>query len=159
MLYGLQVRRQILELTSSRDHDLTLTLDVLIDAAFTVLTATFRVLFVFIVLSHDRRRVVYVNVTCHPTAAWTRQQIREAFPWDQPPRYLLRDRDAIYGSDFGHRLRGFGIVERAIVAADLRSYLDYSHRRRTHLSLDKDAPEPRPIQPPECGAVIERARV
>jgi transposase InsO family protein len=78
---------------------------------FTVPTATFRVLFVLIVLSHDRRRVAYVNVTCHPTAAWTRQQIREAFPWDQTPRYLLRDRDAIYGSDFGHRLRGFGIEE------------------------------------------------
>jgi hypothetical protein len=78
---------------------------------FIVPTATFRVLFVLSVLSHDRRLVVYVNVTCHPTAAWTRQQIREAFPWDQMPRYLLRDRDAIYGSDFGHRLRGFGIQE------------------------------------------------
>jgi putative transposase len=53
---------------------------------FTVPTATFRVLFVLVILSHDRRRVVHVNVTDHPTAAWTRQQIREAFPWDQAPR-------------------------------------------------------------------------
>ena len=56
---------------------------------FTVPTATFRVLFVLIILSHNHRRVVYVNVTDHPTVAWTRQQIREAFPDDCAPRYLL----------------------------------------------------------------------
>ena len=55
---------------------------------------TVRVLFVFVVLSHDRRRVVHFNVTEHPTEEWTAQQIREAFPWDQAPRYLIRDRDA-----------------------------------------------------------------
>ena len=64
---------------------------------FTVPTATFRVLFVFVVLAHDRRRIVHVNVTAHPTAAWTAQQLREAWPWDTAPRFLLRDRDAIYG--------------------------------------------------------------
>jgi len=55
--------------------------------------------------------VVHLSVTDHPTAAWTRQQIREAFPWVRAPQYLLRDRDAIYGLDFGHTLRGFGIED------------------------------------------------
>ena len=57
---------------------------------FTVPTATFRVLFVFVVLSHERRRVVHFGVTEHPTEEWTMQQMREAFPWDQAPRYVLR---------------------------------------------------------------------
>ena len=65
---------------------------------FTVSTATFRALFVFVVLSHDRRRIVHLNVTAHPTAAWTLQQIREAWPWDTAPRFVIRDRDAVYGS-------------------------------------------------------------
>jgi len=64
---------------------------------FIVPTATFRILFVLVILSHDRRRVVHVNVTDHPTAAWTRQQIREAFPDQTVPAYLIRDRDGIYG--------------------------------------------------------------
>ena len=66
---------------------------------FTVPTATFRVLFVFLVLGHDRRRVLHFNLTEHPTAVWTGQQIREAFPVDTAPRFLLRDRDGIYGDD------------------------------------------------------------
>ena len=66
---------------------------------FIVPTALFRVLFVFVVLSHDRRRVMHFNVTEHPTEAWTAQQIREAFPWDEAPRYLIRDRDAIFGKE------------------------------------------------------------
>ena len=53
---------------------------------FTVPTAAFRVLFVFVVLSHERRRMVHFGVTEHPTQEWTRQQTREAFPWDQAPR-------------------------------------------------------------------------
>src|SRR5580692_4455693 len=68
---------------------------------FVVPTATFRVLFVFVVLSHARRRVLHFQVTAHPSQDWTMQQIREAFPWDQGCRYLLRDRDAIYGDDAG----------------------------------------------------------
>jgi hypothetical protein len=64
---------------------------------FTVPTATFRHLFCLIVLSHDRRKVVHFNVTVHPTAACTARQIVEAFPEDTVPRYLLRDRDQIYG--------------------------------------------------------------
>jgi len=67
---------------------------------FTVPTATFRVLFVFVVLSHDRRRIVHLNVTAHPTAAWTAQQLREAWPWASAPRFILRDRDTINGSEF-----------------------------------------------------------
>jgi hypothetical protein len=60
------------------------------------------VLFVFVVLSHERRRVLHFGVTEHPTQEWTMQQMREAFPWDQAPRFVLRDRDAIYGTDFIH---------------------------------------------------------
>jgi putative transposase len=60
---------------------------------FVVPTATCRLLFVLVILAHDRRRVVHTAVTAHPTAAWTAQQFREAFPWDQAPRYLIRDRD------------------------------------------------------------------
>jgi hypothetical protein len=63
----------------------------------TVPTLTRKVLFVFFILAHDRRRIVHVNVTAHPTTQWTARQIVEAFPWDTAPRYLLRDRDAIYG--------------------------------------------------------------
>jgi putative transposase len=69
---------------------------------FTVPTIRFQVLYVFLVLAHDRRRIVHCNVTAHPTAEWTGQQLREAFPFDQLPRNLLRDRDAI----FGHAFRG-----------------------------------------------------
>ena len=78
---------------------------------FTVPTATFRVLFVFVVLSQDRRRIVHVNVTAHPTAAWTAQQLREAWPWDTAPRFIIRDRDAIYGSDPQRTVQRMGIEE------------------------------------------------
>jgi transposase InsO family protein len=78
---------------------------------FTVPTAIFKVLFVFIMLAHDRRRIVHVNVTEHPTAKWTAQQMVEAFPWDEAPRYLLRDRDAIYGMPFQQRVDNMGIEE------------------------------------------------
>jgi putative transposase len=78
---------------------------------FTVPTATFRVLFVFVVLSHDRRRIVHVNVTAHPTAAWTAQQLREAWPWDTAPRFVIRDRDAIYGLDPRRTLQQMGVED------------------------------------------------
>ena len=155
---------------------------------FTVPTATFRVLFVFVVLAHHRRRVVHFNVTEHPTALWTGQQMVEAFPEDTAPRYLLRDRDKIYGRDFRERIRSLSIeevlsapaspwqrayVERLIgsirrdcldhviilgerhLRTILKSYLEYYHRSRTHLALAKDTPEPRAVQPPELGAVVE----
>jgi putative transposase len=63
------------------------------------------------VLSHDRRRIVHFNVTEHPTADWTAQQIREAFPWDEAPRYLIRDRDAIFGQDLVATTKAMGIEE------------------------------------------------
>ena len=74
-------------------------------------TIRFRMLYVFIILSHAHRRVVHFNVTANPTAEWTAQQIVEAFPWDTAPRYLLRDRDSIYGEWFRRRVQSMGIEE------------------------------------------------
>jgi transposase InsO family protein len=78
---------------------------------FTVHTIWFEVLFVFVVLAHDRRRIVHFNVTAHPTAEWTAQQIVEAFPFDSAPQYLLRDRDRIYGYEFCRQVEMMGIKE------------------------------------------------
>jgi transposase InsO family protein len=78
---------------------------------FTVPTATFQILFVFIVLSPERRRLIHFNVTAHPTAAWTAQQIVEAFPWDTALRYVIRDRDKIYDLKFRNRIKGMGIKD------------------------------------------------
>jgi putative transposase len=78
---------------------------------FTVPTIRFQVLNVSLVLAHDRRRIVHINVTAHPTAEWTEQQLREAFLFDQLTRYLLRDRDAIFGQDFREQVRDMGIRE------------------------------------------------
>jgi putative transposase len=78
---------------------------------FVVATLTFRLLFVFVVLRHDRRELLHVNVTDHPTAGWTARQLVEAFPDDTAPKYLLRDRDAIYGEEFVRRVKGVGIRE------------------------------------------------
>jgi transposase InsO family protein len=78
---------------------------------FTVPTLTGRVLFVLVVLSHQRRRIVHVNVTAHPTAIWSAQQVVDAFPDDTAPRWLHRDRDRIYGDTFQRRLAGMGISE------------------------------------------------
>ena len=76
---------------------------------FTVPTVTGRILFVFVVLLHHRRRIVHFNVTEHPTAAWTAQQVVEAFPDRTAPRWLLRDHDAIYDEAFRQRVAGMGI--------------------------------------------------
>jgi transposase InsO family protein len=78
---------------------------------FIVPTVTYKVLFVLLILTHQRRRVVHFNVTEHPTAAWTAQQVVDAFPWDEAPRYLLRDRDHIYGASFRQRVGHMGIEE------------------------------------------------
>src|SRR5713101_1863001 len=154
---------------------------------FVVPTATFRVLYVFVVLLHHRRRVVHFNVTDSPTAAWTAQQIVEAFPDDSAPRYLLRDRDGIYGGEFRQRVKGMGLAEvltarrspwqnpfaervigtfrrelldHVIVLNEghlrrhLRSYLRYYHGSRTHLALEKDAPEPRAVELPAHGRIV-----
>jgi transposase InsO family protein len=159
---------------------------------FMVPTATFRVLFVFVILAHDRRRPVHFAVTSHPTAEWTAQQLLQAFPWDTAPRFLLRDRDCNYGQVFRETAAGLGIEELLcaprspwqnayaerligsirrecldhVIILDekglrrvLRSYFEYYTHSRTHLSLDKDAPIARAVQPPELGKVVELPEV
>jgi transposase InsO family protein len=154
---------------------------------FTVPTLRFQILYVFLVLAHDRRRILHFNVTAHSTAECTAQQLREAFPFDQGPRYLLRDRDAIFGDNFREQVRDLGIrevlcaprspwqrayIERVIgsirrecldhvivfeeasLRRTLAGYFQYYHGTRTHISLGKDSPQPRPIQPPEMGRVV-----
>jgi putative transposase len=149
---------------------------------FVVPTATCRLLFVLVLLAHDRRRIVHIAVTDHPTAAWTAQQLREAFPWNNAPKYLLRDRDHAFAA-----VKGIGVqeivmaprspwqnayVERFIgsvrrecldhviilTAAGLRrvltEYIAYYTRTRTHLGLNKDAPVTRPVASSTAGCVI-----
>jgi transposase InsO family protein len=155
---------------------------------FTVPTAGLRVLFVLVVLAHHRRRVVHFNVTEHPTAHWTAQQIVDAFPYDSAPSYLLRDRDQVYGEQFRHRVKGMRIEEvltaphspwqnpfaerligsirreclnHVLVLGEshlrriLARYFRYYHGARTHLTLDKDAPDGRPVELPEAGRIVE----
>jgi transposase InsO family protein len=81
---------------------------------FVVPTVTFRLLYVLVVMNHARRKVVHFNITDSPTAAWTAQQIVHAFPYDTAPKYLLRDRDSIYGSAFVQRVDGMGIKQKLI---------------------------------------------
>ena len=154
---------------------------------FTVPNLRFQILYVFLVLAHDRRRILHFGVTAHPTAEWTAQQLRNAFPWDTTPRYLLRDRDRIFGNDFTRQVEEMGIrevlsaprspwqrayVERVIgtirrecldhvivfneasLHRHVRSFVAYYHESRTHLSLGKDSPEPRAVQPPERGRIV-----
>ena len=78
---------------------------------FTVPTATFRLIYVFLVLDNARRKILHFNVTDSPTARWTGQQMVEAFPWDTAPKYLIRDRDGIYGFDFSRRVASMGIEQ------------------------------------------------
>jgi transposase InsO family protein len=78
---------------------------------FTVPTIRFEILYVFVVLAHERRQIVHFAVTAHPTAEWTAQQLREAFPWDSAPQYLLRDRDRIFGQDFVDQVKAMGVKQ------------------------------------------------
>ena len=78
---------------------------------FTVPTIRFQILYVFLVLAHERRRILHFNVTAHPTAEWTAQQLRNVFPWDSAPRYLLRDRDRIFGRDFTQQVQDMGMKQ------------------------------------------------
>jgi putative transposase len=159
---------------------------------FTVPTARLRILFVLVVLAHHRRRVVHFNVTEHPTAHWTAQQIVGAFPDESAPAYLLRDRDQVYGRPFRHRVKGMGIEEiltapqspwqnpfaerligsirreclnHVLVLGErhlrriLTHYFAYYHRARTHLALDKDAPDLRPIELPAAGQIVQLPEV
>ena len=161
---------------------------------FTVPTATFNILFVLVILRHCRRKVVHFNVTSNPSAQWTAQQVLEAFPWDTAPKYLMRDRDSIYGVFFRNRVKNMGIkevisaprspwqnpfIERMIGSIRrectdhvivlnqshlkniLCAYFQYYHNDRTHLSLGKDTPNGRPIQPRPVGKckIIDLPRI
>jgi putative transposase len=154
---------------------------------FTVPTVTFRVLYVFIILRHDRRQIVHFNVTTNPHAEWTAQQIVQAFPYEEAPRFLIRDRDGIYGDYFKERVKDMGIEEvpiapqspwqnpyceravgsirrdcldHVIVLGErhlhriLSEYFDYYHNSRCHLSLDRNSPTPRDVEPPSLGKVV-----
>jgi transposase InsO family protein len=83
---------------------------------FVVPTIGFNLLYVLVIVRLARRELVWLNVTAHPTAEWIAQQITEAFPWTQTPRYLIRDRDAIYGAAVTRRLRAMGIRDKPIAA-------------------------------------------
>ena len=157
-----------------------------------VRTVSFRLLFVFVVVGHHRRQAIHFNVTTHPTAEWTARQIAEAFPWDSAPRYLLHDRDCIYGAAFHQRVGEMGILEvlsaprspwqnayaerligslrrecldhimifnESSLKRILKTYFEYYEHSRTHLSLEKDAPSSRAVQPPELGRVMELPQV
>ena len=159
---------------------------------FTVPTIHFQVLHVFLVLAHERRRIVHFAVTAHPTAEWTAHQLREAFPWETAPRYLLRDRDRIFGYEFVNQVKAMGIqqvlsaprspwqrayIERLIgsirrecldhfivfnertLKRHLSAYVAYYHTTRTHLALQKDCPETRPVQPVERGPIVSLPEV
>ena len=102
---------------------------------FTVPTATFGVLFGFLVLAHDRRRVLHFNVTANPTAEWTARQVVQAFPEETAPRYLVRDRDRIYGGPF-RRMLEILRVEEVVTAA--RSPWQNAHVERVIGSLRRE---------------------
>jgi putative transposase len=78
---------------------------------FTVPTIRFQILYVFLVLAHERRRILHFAVTAHPTAEWTAQRLREAFPWHSAPQHLLRDRDRIFGHQFVEQVKARGIKQ------------------------------------------------
>src|SRR5271157_4824143 len=145
---------------------------------FVVPTIGFNLLYAFVVVRLARRDLVWINVTAYPTAEWIAQQITEAFPWNEAPRYLIRDRDGIYDTIVRRRLRAMGIRDKPISAGSpwqncfaerligsirrecvnhvvafgeqhlrrvLRCYVGYYNEARTHRSLNKDAPIPRPV--------------
>jgi transposase InsO family protein len=84
---------------------------------FVVPTIGFNLLYAFVILRLDRRHLVWINVTTNPTAEWIAHQITEAFPWDEAPRYLIRDRDRIYGAVVTRRLRAMGIRDKPTASA------------------------------------------
>jgi putative transposase len=153
---------------------------------FVVATVTYRLLFVLVILAHERRRVVHVAITDHPTSAWTAQQLRNAFPNEECPSYLLHDRDAAFTGvavtiaamqihdvvtaprspwQNPYVERFIGSIRRecldhviVLSAGGLQQVVQdcvtYYMRSRTHLSLDKDSPTPRPMMPPAVGRIV-----
>jgi putative transposase len=102
---------------------------------FVAVSASFRLLYVMIILAHDRRKIVRFDVTQHPTAGWLSRQVTEAFPWDTAPRFLLRDRDRSYGAQFSKRVKAMGITE--LVTAQ-RSPWQNAHVERVIGSIRRD---------------------
>ena len=84
---------------------------------FVVPTISFDLLYAFVIVRLGRRDLVWINVTSHPTAEWIARQLTEAFPWSTPPRYLIRDRDRIYGSIVARRMRAMGIRDKPTAPA------------------------------------------
>jgi putative transposase len=126
---------------------------------FTVPTAMFRVLHVFLVIRHGRRDVVRCSVTTSPTAAWVAQQLRETFPFELAPRFLIFDRDAIFSAGLTATIRSMlmeptrtsyrspwqnGVAER-FVGTVRQELLDHV-ADRTHLGVGKDSPSGRPVE-------------
>jgi transposase InsO family protein len=143
---------------------------------FVVRTISFKLLYGLVVLNHARRRVVRIAVTSNPTAEWIAGQVTEAFPWNEAPRYLIRDRDGSFGTAYTRRIRAMGIRDHPVAAHSpwqnghverligsirrecldhvvvfgeahlrriLKAFAAYYNEIRTHLSLDKDAPNSR----------------
>jgi transposase InsO family protein len=151
-------------------------------------TATFRLLYVLVIVHHDRRRVLHCNVTEHPTSTWVSQQLREAFPEETAPKYFLMDNYSIFSTQVTCTVESFGtkvirtgfqspwmngvcerligsirreLLDHVIVLSEnhlrrlIRSFLDYYHDDRTHLTLGKDCPAPRTVTPrPSHGAKV-----
>ena len=150
---------------------------------FTVPTITFGVLYCFFIISHDRRRILHVNVTKHPTSAWITQQLREAFPFETSFKYLIFDRDQKFGFEVIAAVKATRIIFKRtsfrnpwvgscrrdlldqIVALNerhlkrlLSEYVRYHHEDRTHLGLEKGTPEGR-IRSAASGRVLSQERL
>ena len=144
-----------------------------------VRTISFKLLYGLVILCHARRRLVRIAVTSNPTAEWIAGQVTEAFPWDEAPSHLIRDRDGAFGTAYTRRIRAMGIRDHPVAARSpwqnghverligsirrecldhlvvfgeahlrriLKTYATYYNEVRTHLSLDKDAPNSRRSQ-------------
>ncbi|MDP2036118.1 MAG: integrase core domain-containing protein [Ignavibacteria bacterium] len=145
----------------------------------TVPTISYKLLYVLVFLSHERRKIIHINVTAHPTVEWSTQQLRNALQDSETPKFLIRDRDTKFGNIFKQTVASFGIreivtsyrspwqngyVERVIGSIRrefldhvivmnerhlrklLKEYFHYYNYQRTHLGLNKDSPESRPVQ-------------
>ncbi len=146
---------------------------------FTVPNVTFMQLYGFFIISHKRRKIIHFAATFNPSAEWVAQQLRNAFPYDTAPKYLIFDRDSIFSAYLVRVVKSFGIkpvrtsykspwqngiaerwvrscrvelLDHVIVLNEmhlhrlLRKYVDYYNQDRCHYNLEKDAPEPRPVQ-------------
>ncbi len=155
-------------------------------------TATFPVRYLFIVLLHQRRQVVHFDLTDQHSAAWASQLLREAFPFEMAPHYLIRDRDSIYGAEVPRTLEGMGVEELVIAPRSpwqspfverfigsprrecldhvivlnerhlhriVSEYLRHYHRARAPLSLGRNAPLPRDVEPAANGRVVSEPMV